>query len=551
MSLKLRRNDGYQQSAYNLDESANSVLLSVGGVARLRKNIRIDTRNGAECTLCTWTGDVAHDSDGTLSLAVAASFTVGGTSLSGGSLSGSINVPSVPRASTASLSLQSVAPGGSLTVTLVSHSAAFTHRLIFSVGSRSQTVTLAAGVASYTLSVPQNWANEIPDAKSGKVSLSLKTYSGAVCIGTKQYSFTLAIPGGADYLPEFDVTVSLVNGTALGNTGEYIKGKSRVRVSVGNVVCKYGATVKSTGATVCAVTKSLPAEFELTSHGSVSITVGVKDSRGYLSTVTRTVTVRDYREPSVRIVSAVRCDADGNTVQHGGGHLAVEYAAAFSSVNGKNSASVELSYKSASDDGFCEWFEAESSPVIISGISDSSSYLIRLRISDTVSGASAPVIFRVSSTDIAFNIKNGGKGAAFGCFAEHDNELTVNYDLRINGGLVYHGISDLLSYSASYCNAVSSDIRYFDCMGTVFMSARFAVSAEISAGTTVFIGTLSRHFPQRANALAACINGSSANCLAYIRPDGRISFCSSEKTEIGQYIYINGFWFNDEQPQEG
>lgn len=80
-ALKLQRNDGYASSAYNLTAGENSFSLSVGGTVRDSGTTKIDTRNSAVVTLATWTGNVAHNDDGSLTLEVKGSFTMGNTSL--------------------------------------------------------------------------------------------------------------------------------------------------------------------------------------------------------------------------------------------------------------------------------------------------------------------------------------------------------------------------------------------------------------------------------------------------------------------------------------
>jgi len=97
VTLKVQRNDGVKQSAYNLN-SVNPVSLSVGGTVRVSKKIGIDTRNNQIVKLAAWTGDVPHSNDGTLSLSISGSFSISGTStLTGGSVSGSAAINSISR----------------------------------------------------------------------------------------------------------------------------------------------------------------------------------------------------------------------------------------------------------------------------------------------------------------------------------------------------------------------------------------------------------------------------------------------------------------------
>ena len=120
--LYLKRNDGYSSSAYNLNEDSNSVTLKVGGKERVNKNLSIDTRNSTKVLLASWTGEVSHNDDGSLSLPVSGSFAMGGTGLSGGSVSGSFSCTDIPRASTLTLSKSSLNPLDSVGASLITAS---------------------------------------------------------------------------------------------------------------------------------------------------------------------------------------------------------------------------------------------------------------------------------------------------------------------------------------------------------------------------------------------------------------------------------------------
>ena len=47
----------------------------------------------------------------------------------------------------------------------------------------------------YDWLVPESLAAQIPNAASGKGTLTCETYSGSTCIGTKSVTFTASVPG--------------------------------------------------------------------------------------------------------------------------------------------------------------------------------------------------------------------------------------------------------------------------------------------------------------------------------------------------------------------
>ena len=112
VTLTCYRPDGSSSGAYSLTASKNNAKLSVNGVQRVNRNLAIDMRNGKVVTLATWTGDIAHNSDGSKTVAISGSFTMapaGGCS--GGSISKSWSLVSIPRASSIASVTSSVAAG--------------------------------------------------------------------------------------------------------------------------------------------------------------------------------------------------------------------------------------------------------------------------------------------------------------------------------------------------------------------------------------------------------------------------------------------------------
>lgn len=60
-------------------------------------NSSTDYRNGAVVTLGSWTGNVKHNNDGKLTMSISASFSSQSSSLSGGSVSGTYTLATIPR----------------------------------------------------------------------------------------------------------------------------------------------------------------------------------------------------------------------------------------------------------------------------------------------------------------------------------------------------------------------------------------------------------------------------------------------------------------------
>ena len=91
------RADSSSYQAHNLN-ATNPVAMSINGNTVFSRNQAMDFRNQAWVDLGTWTGDVGHNSDGSLYITVGISFSINGvSSLSGGSVSTGWSLPQIPR----------------------------------------------------------------------------------------------------------------------------------------------------------------------------------------------------------------------------------------------------------------------------------------------------------------------------------------------------------------------------------------------------------------------------------------------------------------------
>ena len=543
VKLLLKRNDGYSASAYNLTESSNSVVLKVGGKEKVNKNLSIDTRNNVTVTLASWTGDVTHQADGTLSLSLSGSFTMGGTSLSGGSVSGSFDCTDIPRSSTLTLSKSSLNPLDSVGVTLSVVSNSFSHKIKWALGDASVTHSLSAGVTKDAFTVPLSWADEIATAGSGNISVTLSTYKGTKKIGSKAYSLKLVIPATEAFLPEFDLVIERINNGVPEEIGEYVKGKSQVRLNIENLNLKHGAKVSSYTAKVSSNSKTkLPATFDLIKSGEITVSVTVKDSRGFSVTKSGKINVLAYSAPTVLVESIYRCDENGNKTTSGT-YLLCNLKTKYSSLNDKNVTYITYKYKKSDGDLYSGETEVGTNVVVLGNgeFLSNSSYILAFKITDSITTENDFIEVLVPSADIPFNIRKGGKGASFGCYSEKDNELTVAWDLNVKGSMVSEEVGTELSLSVTN---KKGGVRYFPCLGLAFVRLRFTATETISANSSHIIATLEK-FPPLFTPLNVNINiGSDKTGFGGIKSEtGQVVISFQKPVEEGDLIYVSGVYF--------
>ena len=157
-------------------------------------------------TIFQKTVTVAHNSDGTKTCAFSATaginVTLSGTYYGSIPVSGTGTFNTIARASTISSVTASVSVNGSntCTVAISRKSSAFTHTVVFSLGSYTKSNTGVATSTSYA--IPTSWLNAIPNATSGTAKVTVTTYSGSTKIGSAvSKNFTITVP--ADVVPTF------------------------------------------------------------------------------------------------------------------------------------------------------------------------------------------------------------------------------------------------------------------------------------------------------------------------------------------------------------
>lgn len=283
VTLKAYSTYGSGAQPYNL--VGNTVRLTVAGTQRVNNtNASIDFRGtsaSSMTTLATWTGNVSHNTDGTLSLTVEGYINYADTETSHSGLPGAhtvsltSSVDQIPRASSPTCP-STCQFGGTIKITTNRASSSFTHKLVFSCNSNTQTVT---GVgASYTFTIPESWAPS--SAETSTLTVTCTTYSGSTNLGSNTCSSTVSVP--SNWIPS--VTLSYT----LADTSD----DNEVLAKVTSVTLTASASA-GTGATISSYSWSGDVSGSGTSKthtpqsvGSCVYTVTVTDSRGRSTTKT-------------------------------------------------------------------------------------------------------------------------------------------------------------------------------------------------------------------------------------------------------------------------
>lgn len=193
---------------------------------------------------------VTHEADGTGKATIywkwAVNSSWGGYVNPSGKLT--VDLPTIPRATTPKLEVQTAQMGKSLKIKMNRYSPDFTHTLKYKINGTTDTIASDLGI-SYTWKIPKSLVQYIPDKTSATVTIICETYLGNEKIGSKTVNFTATVPSAS--VP----TVS---------TSSVQMGKS-VTISTNREVSYYTHTLKYTlGGTTKSIKKGAGASFKWT-----------------------------------------------------------------------------------------------------------------------------------------------------------------------------------------------------------------------------------------------------------------------------------------------
>ena len=167
--------------------------------------------NVATETILSGSKTITHNNDGTWSGTISANAYL--NSICNLSLSASVSLPTIPRASNPTFSPSAITLNGSnsFTINMNRASNSFTHDVSWSVGNKSG--SLGTNIAdSVKWTPPISLITEFYNLASKQGTLTTKTYNGSTLIGTTTANFTLNNPGGDDFsLSKSNLTISSRN----------------------------------------------------------------------------------------------------------------------------------------------------------------------------------------------------------------------------------------------------------------------------------------------------------------------------------------------------
>lgn len=411
------------------------VLINGSVVKSVAVGLTYDSDGGN--TECSGSGsiNVGHNADGTKSCSYQVKI-VGGSDPRGAnyqwnsssSSAPSMSLTAIPRAAQPSMSAGSVTMGDAITINTPRASSAFTHSLWYQVNGGNWQDIASGVTTSYSWTVPIGLASSVPNGTSISVTVICRTYNGSTNLGDKYTSFTAYVPSSV--VPSMgNPTATRVGNGIPSGWGIYVKGYSKVTITITSASGSYGSTIKSysiTGPNLSSTSSSATSGV-LGSAGTNTYTCTITDSRGRSVSKTVSISVVDYAKPSIS-VSASRCNSDG-TISSSGTYLRVTASYSIASVSSKNS----VSSRSVLCNGVSNSsFSSGSAFVLGANCAINTSYTLTASVKDALNNTASASITIPTASRI-MNVRANKSGIAFGKFAESDNLVDFGWPINAAG----------------------------------------------------------------------------------------------------------------------
>ena len=401
---------------------------------------------------------LSNASQGTVTVALT---TYNGTAVCGST--STLTFTAKAPASTMTLSSTSVYIGtGSTTVTINRASTNMTHTLEykFSTDADSAYETIGSNLTTSKVwdsnsGLTYSLASKIPSAPSGSWTLRLTTKIGSATVGTSTKTLTLKVPNNPTMQPTISSPVTLAPYSSLSSPFNtiFIANYTRLRATI-TASGKQSATISSysvtvDGKTILQSTSPVTTANNLTTSGTITVTIKVTDSRGFAKSTTQTITVYEYNEPSVTPktgqtkVICGRSNSSG-TLSASGTYLHIEAGRLVSTLNGNNNGSLKYEVFDASETSLeTGWLligaaGAEDSTAWTSSteiVSDlTSTYSVVLTAYDTF-GNSSVFTASIPTDSVTLHLARGGGAVGVGMYAQGWNRVDIAWPTYIAAGI--------------------------------------------------------------------------------------------------------------------
>lgn len=418
LSLTLYIYDGTGES-YNLD--ANSCYYTLQG-AKVYNPYRYNSRGWYKLGSKSIT--VAHNNMGKGSVGLSADWHSGFTSSytpSSLTVSGTVNLPDIPRASSVSASGLVLGSAGTLVVTRAVST--FTHTIKLKCGSAAQvTVVTKSSATSIPYTPPLDWAVQNTSGTSVNIAAEITTYNGDTVVGTNTTTLTAFIP--ASVKPTLSVSLSDTSGYQ--PTYGWVQGKSSLKATF-SAAGSYGSTIKAKSLTIGGKAASPDGANALTGSGAMAVVATVTDSRGRTASVTKNITVNAYSGPGIQDLNFVRGSYANSVWTENSMGADIKLTFTLSLQLTGNKASVEITGASAMTDQ-----TSGAKAVYLVSFGTDTTSVVQVKATDSL-GTTVTREITIPTVSVPMNMSFTLPGVCFGGVAEHEKVVEFKWPILYLG----------------------------------------------------------------------------------------------------------------------
>lgn len=180
---------------------------------------------------------------------------------------------------------------GTSVITINKQASSFTHTLTYQFGSLSGTIASYTSASSVNFNIPSSFYAQIPNSKTGTCTITCTTYSNGTNIGSTSTSFTVSC-NESKCKPSVSATVTDANQATVALTGDsskLVRYKSTARITP-SATSKNSASITSKSVENQVVSSYL----DISNVSKNSFNVSAVDSRGFVTSITKTATMIEY-----------------------------------------------------------------------------------------------------------------------------------------------------------------------------------------------------------------------------------------------------------------
>lgn len=338
--------------------------------------------------------------------------------------------------------------GDTITIHMNRKSTSFTHTVRYGWYDKQQIIaTNVTDNCQWT--IPNDFAEDIPNDKKSWGTIFADTYNGSTLIGTKSVVFWCNV---ADANPTFDASYLDTNSTTTAITGDnqqIIRNQSLLEIDVSNATAYKYATLSSIKATINGIeyTTTISGSTATFNIGEINVAsdtnaiVTLTDSRGFTATQTLALEVLNWELPTAIITLQRENNYYSNTN--------INVDANYSSLDSHNTITLKTRYKKVTDSSYGAYVTLQDNVTSTLNLDNNYQWDVQVLVQDLLGQTTYNLTLDRGIPIVYFDRMR--KSVGVNCFPELDESIELN-GFPLGKSVNSYSTSTTDTYSANYVN---------------------------------------------------------------------------------------------------